>query len=85
MSIEIKVGSKGELFLPIKIRKELKINPGDRILIELVNTGIFIRKIEDLLDLLQDPPLTTPQSPEDIENEIEKFAKAQELESLEEN
>ena len=83
MSTELKVGSKGELFLTKKIRDMMSISPGDRILVELVDDSMIIRKIDDLVDLFMEEPLTKPQDPDEIENEIKSMQDEQIESSLE--
>lgn len=77
MAIELKVGSKGELFLTKKIRKIMNIHPGDKIIVEMLDNSMVIRKIDDLVNLFMEEPLTQPQKPDEIENEIEKMQNEQ--------
>ncbi len=81
--IELKVGSKGELFLPKNLRHLLGLNPGDKVFLEIQKDTILIRKIPDLLELLELPPLSKPLTPEEIEIELEKEQKRQLKYSLE--
>lgn len=83
MTIELKVGSKGELFLTKKIREIMKIKPGDRIFVEMVDDSMVIRKIDDLADLFLEKPLTRPQKPAEIEKEIKRIQDEQIDHSLE--
>ncbi|HKZ43153.1 MAG TPA: AbrB/MazE/SpoVT family DNA-binding domain-containing protein, partial [Candidatus Hodarchaeales archaeon] len=70
---EIVVGSKGELFLPKSLRARLGFNPGDRLHLEIHEDYLKIFKAPDLLELLDLPPLSLPQSPEEIERDMEEF------------
>lgn len=67
MLIEIKVGCKGELFLPKKVREQLALETGDRLYIEVIKDGLLIKKAPDLLNLLELPPLGPPETPEEAE------------------
>jgi len=77
MIVESKVGSKGELFLTKDIREKLSWNPGDPIFFEVKNNELIIRRIPDLLELLEKPALGNPESPEEIEQELEQIFKFQ--------
>ncbi|MGQ4875691.1 MAG: AbrB/MazE/SpoVT family DNA-binding domain-containing protein [Promethearchaeia archaeon] len=44
---EVKVSKKGQITIPKKIREELGIKPGDKIVFESTSTGIVLRKKED--------------------------------------
>ena len=68
-----KVGSKGELFLTKDIRDLLGLKPGDTILLEIKNNELIIRRIFDLLELLEKPLLGYPETPEEIERDLEDF------------
>ena len=70
--IELKVGSKGELFLPKSLRENLGLKPGDKLYLELKNDTIIIKKIPDLLELLNLPPISKPMTPEEIDKELGK-------------
>ena len=73
MIVESKVGSKGELFLTKDIREKLGWKPGDPIFFEVKNKELIIRCIPDLLELLERPSLGKPESPEEIEQELEQI------------
>ena len=77
MSIQLKVGSKGELFLPKKIREKMNIKPGDKIFVEMSDDKMVIRKVDDLVDLFQDEPLTNQQTPDEIKKDIKNVQKEQ--------
>ncbi len=84
MKIELKVGSKGELFLTKKIRQIMNIKPGDRIIVEMVEGSMIIRKIDDLVDLYMAKPVSQAQKPDEIENEINSIQDEQISYTLEE-
>lgn len=77
MIVESKVGSKGELFLTKDLREKLGWKAGDPIFFEIQNQTLIIRRIPDLLELLEAPPLGKPESPEEIEQELEQIFKFQ--------
>ncbi len=53
-----KVGNKGEMYLPVEIRKKLDLHPGTRIkFIVLPNGKLYIDKIPSLEDILDKEPL----------------------------
>lgn len=49
--IKTKVGSKGELFIPKKIRKKLGIEPGTNVLFSIVDNKVQVEVINDLENL----------------------------------
>jgi bifunctional DNA-binding transcriptional regulator/antitoxin component of YhaV-PrlF toxin-antitoxin module len=51
--------------------------PGDKLYIETEQDKIIIRKIPSLLELLDLPPLTKPQTPEEITKDIQNEGKKQ--------
>ena len=71
MLIESHVGSKGELFLPKHLRQTLGFNPGDKIYFDVKDGTLIVRKVKDLLELLDMHPLGDPQYPEEIERDLE--------------
>ncbi|MHA2297460.1 MAG: AbrB/MazE/SpoVT family DNA-binding domain-containing protein [Candidatus Hodarchaeales archaeon] len=75
--IEIKVGSKGELFLPKSLQEQLGLKPGDRLFIEVVKDELVIKKAPDLLELVELPPISSLQTPEDIERDLEEMQSEQ--------
>ena len=78
MIVESQVGSKGELFLPKKLRDAAGINPGDKIFFELGDKGtIIVNKIPDLLELLKHPAIGKSVTPDEIERDIEQIQKDQ--------
>ena len=50
------VGSKGEIYLPKKIRDQLGLKPKDRITIRIKNGQIIITPIKDFESLLSEEP-----------------------------
>ncbi|MHA1650645.1 MAG: AbrB/MazE/SpoVT family DNA-binding domain-containing protein [Candidatus Helarchaeota archaeon] len=73
MIVESKVGSKGELFLTKNIRKALGWKPGDTIFFEVRENELIVQRVPDLLELLEKPLLREPESPDEIEKELEQF------------
>lgn len=78
MIVESKVGSKGELFLTKNIRNILGLHPGDKIFFEIKDEILIVRRVPDLLELLEEPSLSKPETPSQIEQDIEEFYKNQE-------
>jgi len=78
MIVESRVGSKGELFLPKKLRDAAGINPGDKIFFELSDKGaIIVNKVPDLLELLKHPVIGKAVTPDEIERDLEQVQKDQ--------
>jgi len=73
MIVESRVGSKGELFLTKEIRDRLNLKPGDRIYFEIKDEILAVRKVPDLLNLLKEPAIGKPETPEDIEHDLESM------------
>jgi len=73
MIVESRVGSKGELFLTKEIRDRLNLKPGDRICFEIKDEILTVRKVSDLLDLLKDPSIGKPETPEAIEHDLKSM------------
>ncbi|MCE7735312.1 MAG: AbrB/MazE/SpoVT family DNA-binding domain-containing protein [Candidatus Heimdallarchaeota archaeon] len=73
MTIELRIGSKGELFLPKKLREDLNLKSGDTIYLETTEDGFFIKKIKSLLELLDEPKFGILESANDIEKDLEDF------------
>ena len=82
MTIEIKVGSKGELFLPKQVRSDLNLKPGDKLFVDYEKDRLIIRKVQDLFELLDQPKLTTPLTPEEIEIDLDQMQNEQISETL---
>lgn len=47
----VKMSSKGQIVIPLKIRKELKLNEGTTMAIDKVKNGIAIKKVD--IDLIK--------------------------------
>ena len=67
MTIELKVGSKGELFLPIYYRKKYNIKPGTVFTLTIEGEKWVLTKRYSLEELLNLPPLTKPMSYDELE------------------
>ncbi|MCY3410171.1 MAG: AbrB/MazE/SpoVT family DNA-binding domain-containing protein [Candidatus Heimdallarchaeota archaeon] len=53
-----KIGNKGEMYLPVQVRKELDLRPGTKVkFIILPNGKLYIEKIPTLEDIKQKGPL----------------------------
>jgi bifunctional DNA-binding transcriptional regulator/antitoxin component of YhaV-PrlF toxin-antitoxin module len=84
MHIESSVGSKGELFMPKQLREALGFKPGDKIYFDIGEDNVLrVLKVPDLLELLKLPPINKPQSPNEIEQEIDASYEEQVRHSLE--
>ncbi len=73
MIVETQVGSKGELFLSKQIRDSLGLKPGDRIYLEIQEGKLIVRKVPDLRELLKMPRIGKPETPEEIERDLEEM------------
>lgn len=70
-----KIGSKGELYTPVKIRSELGFNPGTQVKFTTLPDGrLLITKIPSVKELLSKPPIAriTVEEAESISEEIQK-------------
>ncbi len=85
MIVETQVGSKGELFLSKQIRDSLGLKPGDRIYLEVQDEKLIVRKVPDLLELLKMPRIGKPETPEEIERDLEEMNRVQYVTSTEDN
>nr|MDO8119349.1 AbrB/MazE/SpoVT family DNA-binding domain-containing protein [Candidatus Sigynarchaeota archaeon] len=81
MIVESRVGSKGELFLTKELRERMQVKPGDKVIFEMRDETLIVRRIPDLLELLDEPSIGNAESPEEIEQDIEHFFKMQEIQS----
>jgi len=54
--IVLKIGSKGEIFPPKKIREQLGLNPDQPILMLVHNDRLIIRKLDSIENILKTPP-----------------------------
>lgn len=70
--IELKVGSKGELFLPKSLRNRLNLQPGDKLYLDVSDDTIIIKKIPDLAELLRLPMISKKISVEEANDGIRK-------------
>lgn len=70
MIAEGKVGSKGELFIPKKIREKLGLKPGKKVKYKIEEERLIVEPIESIEDILKKEPKITI----DIE-EFHKFRK----------
>jgi AbrB family looped-hinge helix DNA binding protein len=53
--IVLKIGSKGEIFTPKKIRKKLGLEPNQSILMTVHQDKLIIRKLNSIEDILKTP------------------------------
>lgn len=67
-----KVGSKGELFVPKKIRDALGLKPGSIVEYKLTKDGLLVKKKCSLSDLLNLKPLIEVEP-----SEVDREAKAE--------
>jgi len=56
MIIEGRVGSKGELFPPKKIREKLGLKPNMKIIYRIERGRLIVEPIPSLEDVLKEPP-----------------------------
>ncbi len=47
-----KIGKKGEIYIPKRVRELAKLNPGDEVLVEVKGKELIIRKKESVIDVL---------------------------------
>ena len=57
--IKGRVGKKGEIYIPKKIRESVGLIPGDEIEVDVDEGKLVIRKKPSALDLLKQRPLAT--------------------------
>ena len=67
--IKTKVGSKGELFIPKKIRKKLGMEPGKTILFSVIDDKIQIEVMKDLETLLSSKKMKTKVTLEELKSD----------------
>jgi len=53
--IEGRVGSKGELFPPKKLREKLGLKPGMKVIYRVENGKLIVEPIPNLEDILKEP------------------------------
>ncbi len=49
-----KVGKKGEIYIPKKVREAVNLKPGDEITIEVREEELIIKKKRDVFDVLME-------------------------------
>ena len=57
-TIVLKIGSKGEIFPPKKIRERLGFEPNQPILLYIHQDQLIVRKLHSIEELLNTPPKT---------------------------
>ena len=53
---ESRVGSKGELFLPKKVRERLGLRPGMKVIYRVEEGRLLIEPVPSLEEVLKEPP-----------------------------
>jgi len=53
-----KVGKKGELYIPKKVRESIDLKPGDEVLVEVRGKELIIRKKRNIVDILMEKPVS---------------------------
>ncbi len=54
IKIEMKVGSKGQVVIPAVFRKNLHINPGDKVIFESEGDSLLVKSVsENIVDKLE--------------------------------
>jgi AbrB family looped-hinge helix DNA binding protein len=53
----MRITSKGQLTIPVSIRKELKLKSGDYLRVNVENQEIRLKKVETILPLSSDDPI----------------------------
>ncbi len=53
-----KVGKKGEIYIPKKLREQVNLYPGDDVLVEVKDKNLVIRKRENIIDVLKDEAIS---------------------------
>jgi antitoxin PrlF len=72
----VTITSKGQMTLPKEVRDDLKVKPGDRLIIEKRGDGYVLRPQRSALDLFAElpryegPPVTVEEMDEAIEEEV---------------
>jgi len=49
-----KIGKKGEIYIPKRVRELANLNPGDEVLVEVRGKELIIRKKESVIDMLME-------------------------------
>ena len=71
-----KVGSKGELFLPAALRKELGLEPGMKILFFIHNGRLVVEPIPEISEILNQRKDLKAISMEELKNERRALSKS---------
>jgi len=72
----VTITSKGQMTLPKEVRDDLKVKPGDKLIIEKQGDNYVLRARRSALDLFDElpryegPPITVEQMNEAIEAEV---------------
>ena len=72
-NIILKVDEKGRLTLPLKMRRDFNIEPGDVFFVKREKTGIYLAKAENPLDVLAQNALNESEQGNCVE--LRAFAK----------
>ncbi len=73
ITAESKIGNKGEIYLPVNVRRELKLNPGSKIkFIVLPNGKLYIMQIPSIDNFIDKKPLLVV-SPDELERVSEEM------------
>ena len=59
MKVEGKVGSKGELFIPKKIREKLGLKPGKKVRYKIEEKRLIVEPVESIEEILKKEPKIT--------------------------
>lgn len=71
-----KVGSKGELFPPAKLRSELGLKPGQKIFYYIQNGRLIVEPIPDLAELLQNKKTKIAVSLEELQEDRHQLSRS---------
>ncbi len=73
-----KVGKKGEIYIPKKIRDLVNLKPGDTILVDVKGKELIIKKKESIVDVLMEEAVLKI-SVEELRSIREKLSKLLEV------
>ncbi|MFX0207498.1 MAG: AbrB/MazE/SpoVT family DNA-binding domain-containing protein [Candidatus Hodarchaeota archaeon] len=73
-----KIGSKGELFLPTKLRVELNLKPGQKVYYYIQNGRLIVEPIPDLKEILRNKKPKIKLSLEELRKDRHELSKAAE-------
>jgi len=73
-----KVGKKGEIYIPKKIRDLVNLKPGDTILVDVKGKELIIKKKESVVDVLMEEAVSKV-SVEELRSIREKLSKLLEV------